>query len=158
MSLRFYLRLGLGLMHVQETVANVTRNGQQLHHLQYVCHHTKVYWSLTKAIELIQSAIDRDIAHKMEGIFIFCWWLCIKLKHLLSASDKRDEYIFCYGTIAHLWKHPCAHSQTHTHTYCSFTALNGLYLAKPLWTWRITSELLRAKPFIWNKYRQELLV
>lgn len=49
---------------------------------------TQINRSFSKSIQLVQTAVNRNIAHKVKGVLVLCWGLCIKFKHLLSANTK----------------------------------------------------------------------
>ena len=51
----------------------------------------QVYGPLLQTIELIKSAIDRQVGHEMEDIIIFLGKLLIKLKHLLSNEGTSER-------------------------------------------------------------------
>lgn len=54
---------------------------------------TQVNGSFSESIQLVQAAVDGDVAHKVKGVLVLCWGLCVKLKHLLSAGTKTQRTI-----------------------------------------------------------------
>lgn len=57
---------------------------------------TQIYGSFAKSVQLIKSAVNRNVAHKMKSVLFFSRRLCIKLKHLLSLEKKKMQ---CYITL-----------------------------------------------------------
>ena len=65
--------------------------------LKYILNNlTEINWSLLQPVQFIQSAVYGEVAHKVKDIVVLLSIFLIKLKHLLSASNKTSRIKLLY--------------------------------------------------------------